>query len=225
MKVFGQIPGPVIALDLGGGEEVATAERGAARGHAADIAEGAHFALNEGLYGVARYEGDRARGRKIADIGEIGPLAVIDPLQRFGNHEVEIEITLAMAMRAHVDRHAVDETGEIRAVIEVEAAQEILVRLARSRMLRGDDAGHILHQFTRPADRHIVEIGIADGALRSRNGDADLFDRAAIYDDGIAFGSRIGTGGYAGARCLLLVRRRIVMGKQRRRPAERHRTR
>jgi hypothetical protein len=89
----------------------------------------------------------RAGGGKIADIGEVRTLAIVDPLDQFGDQEIEVEIALAMPVRRHVDRHAIDKAGEIGAMIEIEAAKEILVGLAAARMLRGDDAGHVLDQF------------------------------------------------------------------------------
>jgi hypothetical protein len=46
-----------------------------------------------------------------------------------------------MAVGRHVDGHAVDLDGQIGAVVEVEAAQKILVGFARAGMLGGDQPG------------------------------------------------------------------------------------
>jgi hypothetical protein len=100
---------------------------------------------------------------------------------QFGDQEIEVEI--AMAVAAHVDRHAIHKPGEIGAMIEVEAAQEILVGLALTRMLSSDNAGHILHQFTGAGYWLILEIAVPDGPLAGAGRDADLRQGAAINDD------------------------------------------
>ena len=113
----------------------------------------------------------------------IGALLIVDPLDQLGDDEVEVEIALAVAVAAHVDRHAVDESGEVGAVIEVEAAQEILVGLAGAGMLGGDEARDILRQLADPRDRLGGEVGIADDSLRSGLGGSDLLQLAAVDDD------------------------------------------
>ena len=70
-----------------------------------------------------------------------------------------------MAVRALVDRHAVDRNGEIGAVIEVHAAQEILVGFALAAVLRDDQTRRALEQFTRPVIRPRLDLPACDGAL------------------------------------------------------------
>ncbi len=53
-------------------------------------------------------------------------------------------------------------------------------------MLGGDHAGHVLDQLADPADRLVLEIAVADGALRSGHGDTDLLQLAAVDDDVLA---------------------------------------
>src|SRR5438132_675940 len=72
---------------------------------------------------------DCGDGGVIALGGEIRPLGVIDPCRQLRNEEIQIRIALAMRMRAHVDGHPVDESRKIGAVVEIEPAQQILVRL------------------------------------------------------------------------------------------------
>jgi hypothetical protein len=48
-----------------------------------------------------------------------------------------------MRVRRQVERHAVQIGGEIRAVIQIEAAQKILVGLSAARVLGDDDAGTV----------------------------------------------------------------------------------
>ena len=64
-----------------------------------------------------------------------------------------------MAVRRHVDRHAVDACREVGAVVEVEAAQEVLVGLAVARVLRDDHAGRRFQEFAGPG------VGLLDDAL------------------------------------------------------------
>ena len=173
-------------------QQVAIADRGTARGGRTVIAEFAHRRLRKRFERVIGFECDRTCGGKISDIGEIRPFAKIDPLYRFGNDEIEIEIALPVSVRRHVDRHAVHEPGKIRAVIEIEPAQKILVRLARTGMLRGDDAGYVFDQLAGSRNRQVFEIGIADRSLRARYSRTDLGDSAAIDDDCILVGDRRG---------------------------------
>ena len=71
-------------------------------------------------------------------------------------------------MRMHVDRDAVDAGREIRAVIQVEAAQEILVGLAIASMLGDHEPGHGLQQLTGAHHRAGLELRARHGALRGR---------------------------------------------------------
>ena len=83
---------------------------------------------------------DLARRGEDAAIGEIGALANFNGAEQFGNDEIGVGIALAMRVRRHVDRHAVDPQGDVVAVVEREAAQEILIRFARTGMLRDKQA-------------------------------------------------------------------------------------
>jgi hypothetical protein len=96
-----------------------------------------------------------------------------------------------MPVRRHVDRNAIDKTGKVRAVVEIEPAQEILIGLARAGMLGSDDAGDILDQLTGAGDRQILKICIAYGALRTRYCNPDLLDCAAVNDDLVVTLARI----------------------------------
>ena len=84
---------------------------------------------------------DRAGGAEVADVGEVRPLADIHRLDQLRDHEIDIGIALPVAMGRHVDGHAVDLDGEIGAVVEIEAAQKILVGFAFAGMLGDDQPG------------------------------------------------------------------------------------
>ena len=70
-----------------------------------------------------------------------------------------------MAVRAHVDGHAVDGDGEVGAVVEIEAAQEILVGFALAAVLRDDQARHRLQHLARAIDRPRLQLLARDDAL------------------------------------------------------------
>ena len=192
--VFGQIPGPVIVFDGQAIEQVAAADGGVVRDHGAAIAELADFGLGDAegqRVEIADVEGPG--GAEIADLGIIRPLAVIHALDEFGNGEVEVGIALAMAVADHVDRQAVDADRQVGAVIEVEAAQVILVGLAAARMLADDDAGDIFHDLAGAQQRAQRQVGGADRAFVGRCGDAGEIGAAAQHLHG--FGG-LGEGGH-----------------------------
>ena len=101
---------------------------------------------------------DGAGGSEIALVGKVRPFADIDRLHQFRDQKVEIGITLAVAMGAHVDRHVVDSDGEIGAVVEIEAAQKILVGFALAAMLGHDQPRHDFQQLADPRRRARVEF-------------------------------------------------------------------
>ena len=102
-----------------------------------------------------------------------GPLRELHAADQLGNQEVEIRVALAVRVRRHVHRHAGDRGGEVGAVIEIEAAQEVLVRLALAAVLRDDDAGHGLQHFARRASADAPRAARGDRALAGRLRDAD----------------------------------------------------
>ena len=61
--------------------------------------------------------------------------------------KIEIGIPLTVRVGAHVDRHLVERDVDIGAVIEVEAAQEILVGFTLPTVLGRDQPGHELEYF------------------------------------------------------------------------------
>jgi len=92
-----------------------------------------------------------------------------------------------MPVRGHVHRHAVDARGEVGAVVEleVEAAQEILVRLAVATVLRDDDPGHEFQHLARALGRAALQQFTPDGAGRCRVLRAVGFVVVALHDDSL----------------------------------------
>jgi hypothetical protein len=87
-------------------------------------------------------------------------------------------------MRRHVDGHAVDAGGEVGAVVEVEAEQEVLVGLAVARVLRDDEAGHELEHLARALRRAAAQQLALDDPLRRRIGRAHRVVVVAGHGDG-----------------------------------------
>ena len=88
-----------------------------------------------------------------------------------------------MAVRAHVHRDVVDVGGEVRAVIEVEPAEEVLVRLAAAGVLRRDQAGYDFEQFRHSQQWSHRQIGAADRAFARRIRGTDQSLAACKNDD------------------------------------------
>jgi hypothetical protein len=72
---------------------------------------------------------------------------------------------LAVRVRAHVDRHAIHAGQKVGAVVEIEAAQVILICFARAAMLSDDDAGNGLDDFAGAQEWPQRDLGVANGAF------------------------------------------------------------
>ncbi len=95
----------------------------------------------------------RAGGGEVAFIRVVRAFLVVDAVHQLGDQKVQVRIALAVRVGAHVDRHAVNEGGEVGAVIQIEAAQEVLIGLAVAAVLRDDHAGHKFQQLAGPQRR------------------------------------------------------------------------
>jgi hypothetical protein len=119
---------------------------------------------------------DGAGRRKIALIGVIRALLVLDSIEQLGDHEVDVGVALAVAMRVHVHGNAIDAGGQVGAVIQVEAAQEILVGLAIARVLSDHESGNGFEQLAGAHHGTRLELRARDRALSRR---LDATDEAA----------------------------------------------
>ena len=108
---------------------------------------------------------DRAGGRKVAGLRVVRALAILDRFDELGNDEVDVRVALAVAVRRHVHGYAIDARREIRAVIEIEAAQEILIRFAVAAVLRDDQSGHDLEQLAGAQHRPQIQLLLRHDAL------------------------------------------------------------
>ena len=126
---------------------------------------------------------------------EAGTLEVVDAIDQLRDEEVEVGVALAMRVRAQVDGNAVQGGGEVGAVVEVEAAQEILVRLSRAAVLRDDQPWHQLQHLAGPEDGAVLDQLPVDPSLARRVGSADRilvvsFDVDVLHVAGIGRGLR-----------------------------------
>ena len=76
-------------------------------------------------------------------------------------------------MRRHVDRHVVDLGRKIGAVVEIEGAEKVLVRLALTGVLRNDESRDVLEYRRRPQQRLVRNLFLADIAGRGGGHIAD----------------------------------------------------
>ena len=110
---------------------------------------------------------------EVAQICPVRALAIVDAVDHLGDDAVDVQIALTMAMAAEVQRDIIQQSGEVRAVIQVEAAQEVLVGLAAAGMLGCNEAGHHFQQFGHPQQWPHGKVGATDGSLAGGSGNAN----------------------------------------------------
>src|SRR5271170_94207 len=91
-------------------------------------------------------------------------------------------------MRRQVKRHTVEEYGEICAVVEIEAAKEILVGLTTAGVLSDDETGNRLQNFSRTKNRTIFDFLCAHRSLGGGIGNSDKIVLPAVHVYGGAHG-------------------------------------
>ena len=75
---------------------------------------------------------------------------------------------MAVGMRTQVYRDTVDLSLQVRSVVELEAAQIVLVGFASPTVLTDDEARNIFENFAGPQQRSRRDLLLADGAGRCR---------------------------------------------------------
>jgi hypothetical protein len=174
VKLFRVLPRAVVVRGLERVEQVAVSDAAAVGDERAAVAMGAEGErCDAARQRVEQADVGRAGGREVALVGVVRALLVADPVDELGQQPVEIGVAVAVRVRRHVDRHAGDEGREVGAVVEVEAAQEVLVRLAVAAVLRDDHAGHELEQLGRAQRGPALDQLGRDRALAGRVGAAD----------------------------------------------------
>ncbi len=95
---------------------------------------------------------------EVSHVSPIRPLADFQSADGLRNEPVEISVALPVGMGGQIDRHVVPKRGEVGAVIEIPAAQVILIRFAGVGMLDHHQAGRRLENLTGVRERTSVEI-------------------------------------------------------------------
>jgi hypothetical protein len=206
LQVLGHVPGAVVAFELDGAQPGLVGHRARARGQQALEVVRAHRRFGKGrLQRAEVVERGAAGQREVAALRKVRPLAVAHARHQLGHQEVQVGIALPVTVRGHVHRHAVHRHRKVGAVVEVEAAQEVLVGLAVARVLRGDHAGHRLHDVAgaqlgarlvrRALHRALAgAVGGADGGV-ARADDLDLGQVSLLH--GLCGLHGLGAGGGA----------------------------
>ena len=167
-------PRAVVVIGFAAVKQIARAEFLRNAEHAALIAKHAAFHRDKILrQRFVKIQMGRAGRTVIADVRVIRTFLVIHPLHKFRDDGVHVRVTFAVRVRRQVERHVVEINGEVGAVIEIEAAQEILVGLAAAGVLGDDDAGNGFQDFPARRMRALCNFRRAHRSLRGGSGDAD----------------------------------------------------
>src|SRR5207244_1669436 len=172
--VVGMIPGPVVVKQLEAIEELSPAEVKRAREEDAAIGGAPTAKLDHALGERLRVvDVGGAGGGEITFRREVRTLVVLDALDELGDEEVEVGVALAVRVRSEVDRDALDRREEVGSVVEVEPAQEVLVRLSCAAVLGDDESRHELQNLARPEDGSLLDELARDLACACGVGGAD----------------------------------------------------
>jgi len=184
--VLVDLPRTVVVEQFEAVEQAAAGELRGTGEQASRVAVPADRRLGQRTVDLAEIIDVRRSGRReITFLGEIRSFTESDAVDQLGNQEIEVGVALAMGVRRHVDRHAADVGCKVGAVVEVEAAQEILVGLAVAGVLRNDQSGHHLQRFAGAEDRHGGQPLARNDAFAARRRDAfKIFGLGADFDGG-----------------------------------------
>ena len=144
------IPGPIVKIRLKGVEQMPGADLGGLGDEDAIIVVLAYPDLSEaGRESLDEVKRRRTGRGKIANICIIRPLPERDIVNELWNDPVQVHVALAVGMGREIDRDTINKTGEIRAMVEIEATQKILISFPAATVLRHDHARHDLQHFSR----------------------------------------------------------------------------
>ena len=112
----------------------------------------------------------RTNRTKIALGCVVRPLAIMNRRDQFENQKIQVCPTLTMRVTALIDWHAIQCQAEIDTMIEIDAAQKILIGLALTTVLANDQPRYNLENFTRTRYDPSIDLCLSDGAFISRIG-------------------------------------------------------
>jgi hypothetical protein len=84
---------------------------------------------------------------KIANIRIVRPLPERHIVNELWNEPVQVHIALAVGMGRKIDRDAINKTGKIRTMVQIEATQKILIGFPGATVLGHDHTRHDLEHF------------------------------------------------------------------------------
>jgi len=113
-----------------------------------------------------------ARAPKVPDVRVIDAEFVVDVVDKLGDEEIQIRVSLAMTVCWQIDWHSLEACLKVGAVVEVEAADEVLVCLALAGVLRHDESGDDLQQLAIAHDSSQSKVGDSHATFRGRVRDA-----------------------------------------------------
>jgi len=148
VEVVGVLPRAAVEEPFERVQQMAGTQLGRVGDEHAPVVELAALSLDDGRrQHIEVVEVERARRREVAAVGVVRPLAEGDVLNQLRDQEVQVGVALAVAVARQIERDVVEAGREIGAVVEVEAAQEVLVGLTAAAVLRRDQAGHGLEHL------------------------------------------------------------------------------
>ena len=97
---------------------------------------------------------------------------------------------VTVTVRGQIQRHPVEERGEVRAVIEIDAAQKVLVGFPAARVLCDNDAGHGFKDFAGTQNGAMLQLLRADCAMSGRVSNPDQTVRTPVHNCLLQFDRR-----------------------------------
>ena len=170
-QVFGGVPRPVVAHELGGVKKAnpAVADRRASGQKAAAVAVGSGGDRSDvgGKFRVVEDLG-AACGGKVALVGKIGAFFVVEPVDELGDHGIQVHVAVPVGVGGEVHGNPVDGGRKIGAVVEVEAAHVILVGFAVAGVLGDDHARDGFEDFSWAQQGFASDLAACGRAFGSR---------------------------------------------------------
>ncbi len=152
-------------------EQVAAPEPGR-RGeeHAAEAVLAAFDLADAVVEDVQVVDVDGPGRGEVAFLRVVGALLVLHAGDQLGDEEVVVGVALAVGVGRQVDGRAHHPGREVRAVVDVEAADVVLVGLAFPAVLADQHPRHALEDLARAKDRPLLDLLRAHHPLRARAG-------------------------------------------------------
>ena len=105
-----------------------------------------------------------------------------------------------MGMASQVERHAFGAGREVRAVVQVETSEKILIGFAGARMLSGRHSRHGLQEIAGPQQHGQLDVVIVDHPFRRRSRQSDAILRPPVHHNFLQRGFLLLSGKNRGTR-------------------------